>query len=165
MLTGILVSIVTVAGALASEPGVHLQRATLTVSDLEKSLAFYRDGLGFRVRTRSPYDTPALRRMFAIPNDAQPELLILDAHAEQSRALALIHAPGMTADAASNRVNAPALVFSTAQLDQLHARLEQSGVEVLLPPTVLHDFSGKPYGRESAYLDPDGVRVILFEYD
>jgi hypothetical protein len=40
-----------------------------------------------------------------------------------------------------------------------------NGHEVLLAPTPLNDFSGKPFGREAAYLDPDGVRVILFEYE
>ena len=58
------------AFALAASPSwageaPRLQRATLTVSDLERSLAFYRDLLGFTVRATMAYETPALRTMFA----------------------------------------------------------------------------------------------------
>ena len=35
--------------------------------------------------------------------------------------------------------------------------------EEVLPPTPLNDFQGRPLGREALYLDPNGVRVVLFE--
>ena len=144
---------------------VTLQRATLTVSDVERSIAFYRDLLGFTVSARSEYDTPALRRMFAVPDGATPELVLLDAGAGQPRALALVHAPGLVTDRQANRTGAPALLFNTSRLDDIHHAMLAAGAEVVLPPTPLNDFAGNPFGREAAYLDPDGVRVILFEYE
>ena len=58
----------------------------------------YRDLLGFTVSARSEYDTPALRSMFNIPDDATPGLVLLDAGSEQPRALALVHATWMPLD-------------------------------------------------------------------
>jgi catechol 2,3-dioxygenase-like lactoylglutathione lyase family enzyme len=144
---------------------VSLQRATLTVADLERSIAFYRDLLGFTLRSRSAYDTPALRRMFAIPPGVSPELALLDSSEQQPRSLALLSAQGIQTDPRANRSVAPALLFQTKLIDEIHLAMVAADVEILLPPTPLNDFAGKPFGREAAYLDPDGVRVILFEYD
>lgn len=144
---------------------VQLQRATLPVSDLERSIAFYTEQLGFTLRSRTEYDTPALRSMFAIPEGASPELALLDAGEGQPRALALVYARGQAVDADANRISAPALLFNTRDLDEVHARMQAAGTTVLLPPTPLLDFSGQPYGLEAAYLDPDGVRIILFDHD
>ncbi len=151
--------------AAATEPidPVRLQRATLTVANLEDSIAYYRDLLGFTVSSRSAYDTPALRQIFNLPAGAVPELVLLDAGQQQPRTLALVGAAGIQIDHDENRRSAPALIFNTAQMDAIHAAMKAAGQQILLPPTPLNDFSGKPFGREAAYLDPDGVRVILFE--
>jgi catechol 2,3-dioxygenase-like lactoylglutathione lyase family enzyme len=144
---------------------LSLQRATLTVSDLDASTTFYTQVIGFTVSGRSAYDTPALRTMFDLEEGSEPQLVLLDASGDQPRALALIAATGKTIDANANRRNAPALVLNTGDIDALHERARLAGVEVLLPPTPLNDFSGKPFGREAAYFDPDGVRVVVFQYD
>jgi catechol 2,3-dioxygenase-like lactoylglutathione lyase family enzyme len=142
---------------------LQFQRATLTVSDMDRSLHFYRDLLGFTISGDARYDTPALRTMFHIPEGATPRLVLLDASATQPRALALVHADGLAVDAAANTRNAPALVVNTTAMDTIMGRMEASDITVVLPPTPLNDFSGKPFGREAMVLDPDGVRVVLFE--
>lgn len=142
---------------------LQFQRATLTVSDMDRSLQFYRDLLGFTVSGDARYDTPALRSMFHIPEGTTPRLVLLDASATQPRALALVHADGLAVDAAANTRNAPALVVNTTELDAIMARMDASDVTVVLPPTPMNDFSGKPFGREAMVLDPDGVRLVLFD--
>ena len=144
---------------------VTLQRATLTVANLERSLDFYRDILGLTVSARSAYDTPALRKMFHVPERSKPELVLLDAGPEQPRALALVNAEGLAPDRGANLRHAPALLFNTAEMDRIHDAMLNSGFEILLAPSPMYDFGGNPFGREAAYLDPDGVRVILFEYE
>ena len=42
-------------------------------------------------------------------------------------------------------------------------RLVAAETRVIVPPTPLNDFSGNPFGREAMVLDPDGVRIVLFE--
>ena len=142
-----------------------LQRATLTVNDMDRSIAFYTEVIGMQLASRSSYDTPALRTMFHLDEGSEPELALLDASEAQPRALALVAATGREVDAAGNRLHAPALVLNSTDINALHARAEAAGVEVLLPPTPLNDFSGNPFGREAAYVDPDGVRVVVFQYD
>ena len=151
------------AGASSALADLQFQRATLTVGDVDRSLHFYRDLLGFTVSGDARYDTPALRTMFHVPDGVTPRLVLLDASPTQPRALALVHAEGLQVDAAANARNAPALVVNTTELDAIMERMEESGVMVILPPTPLNDFSGKPFGREAMVLDPDGIRLVLFE--
>ena len=158
-----LLAFALTAPALSAEQAPRLQRATLTVTDLDRSLAFYRDLLGFTVRATMAYETPAMRTLFHLPEGANPTLTLLDAGEAQPRALALVSADGVEIDRAANLRNAPALVLTVSDMDAIDAAMRGAGVEVLLPPTPLLDFSGKPMGREAAYVDPDGVRVVLFE--
>lgn len=156
--------LLVLAAVLLLSPGTQgatLARATLVVSDLEASLAFYRDLLDFRVGARMAYDTPALRRMFRIPDGASPTLVLLDG-SEQPRALGLVAAEGLVVDAAANRANAPALVVNTGAIVELDRRLRAAGVPVVVPPTPLRGFDGRVIGTEAMYLDPDGVRIVLF---
>lgn len=156
---------VTLLAALLLSLGVQgasLERATLAVSDLEASLAFYRDLLGFRVSARMAYDTPALRRMFNVPDGASPTLVLLDGDS-QPRVLGLVAAEGLAVDPAANRANAPALVVTTDAIDAMDRRLRAAGTPVVVPPTPLRAFDGRVIGTEAMYLDPDGVRIVLFD--
>jgi catechol 2,3-dioxygenase-like lactoylglutathione lyase family enzyme len=153
----------TVALPGVAAPAATLQRATLTVSDLDASLAFYRDLLGFTVSGRASYDTPALRRMFRVPDGVIPELVLLDG-VDQSRVLALVAADGLTVDAGANTRHAPALVVTTDDIGRLDERLRAAGTPVIVPPTPLRAFDGSLLGVEAMYLDPDGVRVVVFDY-
>ena len=157
------VFLLLIAGTLKAD--LSLQRATITVSDLDESIAFYTEVVGFTLNNRSHYDTESLRTLFHLDEGANPELALLDASPDQPRALALVSADGVKVDADANRKYAPAILVNSTAMDELHTRALEHGVEVLLPPTALNDFSGKPFGREAAYYDPDGVRVVVFEYD
>lgn len=161
--------LVFIALILGLSPGtrvaaqVSLQRATITTADMEASIAFYRDLLGFTVSGDARYDTPALRTMFHIPEGATPRLVLLDASDEQPRALALVSAPALDIDAEANQRHAPALVLNVSDMDGIQKKMQAAGVVEVLPPTPLNDFQGRPFGREAAYLDPSGVRIVLFE--
>jgi len=161
--TFLFLYLLTPAILMAEKPSISLQRATISVSDVDKALAFYRDLLGFSVSSNTPYDTPAIRSMFHIPDDSMPNLVLLDAGESQPRALALVYAEGLEIDREANARHAPALVFNVTNMDDLHQSMLTAKVTVVLPPTTLLGFSGAPVGREAAYLDPDGVRVVLFE--
>ena len=68
-------------------------------------------------------------------------------------------------DADANRRNAPALVLATNDIETVMERARAAGVEIALPPTPLNDFEGNPFGHEAMLIDPDGVRVVVFQYD
>lgn len=130
---------------------------------MEKSLIFYRDILGFTVRSVTQYDTPSLRQMFHVPEGVVAEFALLDASTKQPRALGLVYAPGVVIDRKANMRYAPAIVYSTNSMDIIHKRMLAQNVDVLQAPADLLDFSGNAIGREAAYYDPDGARVVLFE--
>lgn len=172
VLTNLLVALLLPGGLLAQddatgtvdpEAEIRLQRATITVSDAVVSIAFYRDLLGFKVSSDNVYDSPALRQMFNIPPGSTPRLVLLDGSAGQARALGLVSADGLAVDREANRLNAPALVLTVNRLDKIHQRLLTAQVEVVQAPAVLLGFNGQAIGREAMYLDPDGVRIVLFE--
>jgi len=142
---------------------VVLQRATMTVSDADASIRFYRDLLGFTVSSDRAYDSPTLRHMFNIPPDSQPRFVLLNGTPDQPRALAFISADGLEVDREANRLNAPALVITVNRMDEIDLRLQEAEVEVIQTPSVLLGFDSNPIGREAMYLDPDGVRIVLFE--
>lgn len=168
----LLVALATPGGLLAQdqvtatldpEAEIRLQRATITVSDADRSIAFYQDLLGFKVSSDNAYDSPALRQMFNIPPGSTPRLVLLDGSAGQARALGLVSADGLVINSESNRLNAPALVLTVNRLDEIHQRLLAAQVETVQAPAVLLGFNGQAIGREAMYLDPDGVRIVLFE--
>lgn len=143
-------------------PDVALKRVNLLVRDMERSLAIYRDILGFRIFqcTESgpqSYSYP----VFRLPPQARLRFCTLDS-ATEVRALALTQVTGIELPAqTSPRLSAP--VIRVAHLDDIRARLEAAGLEVVEPRRSKtaegHEFS------EMAFTDPDGHLVVLYQLD
>jgi catechol 2,3-dioxygenase-like lactoylglutathione lyase family enzyme len=110
--------------------GVRLEGLTLPVSDLERSLAFYRDLLGFGVEYRNGSTIALLRIGWGT--------------------LGLLHAeaPGPAGPRTNVHVE-----LTTDDLDGLYGDLRGRGAEFLEPPR------DKPWERAMSLLDPDGYRV------
>ncbi len=125
----------------------------LTVSSLERSVAFYRDALGFEVRddveyggmhwiTVGPPDQPATS-IVLYPPAANPG--ITD---DERRTIAEMMAKGTYAS----------INLATADLDGTFERLQASGAEVVQEPTE------QPYGvRDCAFRDPAGNLIRIQE--
>lgn len=128
----------------------HIDVITLAVSDLERSLEFYRDGLGLEssglVGTEYPGDavTPAgAAAMFKLGNGL---LLMLYPRSELAKdaniALGPVH---------SGEFSIGHIVQSRAEVDALLADAEKAGATLTDRP---HD---RPWGIYSGYFrDPDG---------
>jgi lactoylglutathione lyase len=119
--------------------GVRLTYAIVFVSDMERSVAFYRDVLGLPLRFRSPgwteFDT----------GGATLALHAADGPASAGR-------PGP--DLPPGRCR-PGL--SVTDLDAFHARVEAQGVPCVQEP---EDLFG---ARIAQYADPDGLTVSVAE--
>jgi len=160
------------ACALASDPvraadeaavrEVALKRVNLLVRDLDRSLAVYRDILGFRnaqVSQSSPqsYSYP----VFRLPAQAKLRFCTLDS-ATENRALALTEVTGIELPAPGPIVTSTP-VIRVEDFDEVHARLKAAGLDVVEPRR-----SKTPEGRdfnELAFTDPDGHLVVLYELD
>lgn len=108
---------------------IRLEGLTLPVADLARSLAFYRDLLGFAVT----YESPA----FALVRIGDGSLGLLRAAA-----------PGPAGPRANVHVE-----LSTDDLDGLYDELTRRGAAFSGPPT------DRPWERAVSLLDPDGYRV------
>jgi lactoylglutathione lyase len=107
----------------------------VNVSDMARSVAFYRDALGLKLKFESPgwseFDTGTTT---------------LALHGAGSPA---------TPSAAPNPAGTCSIGFSVPDLDKAHAGLKERGVRFVMPPTVQE----REGIRLAVALDPDGLPV------
>jgi catechol 2,3-dioxygenase-like lactoylglutathione lyase family enzyme len=122
-------------------------------SDPEASLAFYRDTLGFEVRKDVGYG--GMRWITVGPADQPGTSIVLEPPAadpgitdDERRTIAEMMAKGSFAR----------IVLATGDLDDVFARLQASGAEVVQEPTE------QPHGvRDCAFRDPAGNLIRINE--
>jgi len=141
-----------------SEP-VRFKRAALIVADLDRSLALYRDALGFTLESikQSAADSYSYE-IFDIPADRRLRMAALDGPADQVRTLALIEVTPALPPAAGPRA---ATVIATADLDSALARAARVPGVAILPERELRTHDGR-IGREVGLVDPDGHAIVLY---
>jgi len=120
-----------------------LEHVNLTVADLRRSISFYQNVLGLRIRWRG------------LTSDGQPA-----AHVGDDRCyLALFQAvpPADPAETDYSKVGFNHLGFVVDDLDAVRTRLEQEGV------APHHEADYEP-GVRLYFMDHDGVEVELVQY-
>lgn len=126
---------------------ISLQYSQITVTDIDESLAFYRDALGLEVRN----DVAAGGfRWVTLGSPAQPDLEIVlsEPHAGRSQA------DGDALEELLTKGVLPHIVFRTDDVDESFEKIRASGAEVLQEPT------DQPWGpRDCAFRDPSGNTV------
>jgi catechol 2,3-dioxygenase-like lactoylglutathione lyase family enzyme len=125
--------------------GVSRAGAILAVADVDRSVAFYRDLLGFAVE--AVYDDPP----YATLSRAGARLSLAEqGHAAEDR-------PGVAMAAPPDPSRADVvLVLEVADALAVHAELQGGGVEFLAPPY------SPPWGGHRFFLrDPDGFLVEI----
>jgi len=141
----------------------RLSHHGLCVSDLERSLAFYRDGLGFAEVSRLRFEDPGTHRLLGLPG-AVLEAVYLR---RDGVTLELLHfpRPGTHLGAGPrpmNQVGLTHLSFLVDELDALLAKLRALGGSVLEATRL--DSGGR--GNDAIFVtDPDGTRIELVAGD
>jgi predicted enzyme related to lactoylglutathione lyase len=130
-----------------------IHTSSLPYDDPEASLAFYRDALGFEVRTDVGGGT--MRWITLGPAGQQDTSILLAPPAVD---------PGITDDERRTILEMMAkgtygwILLATADLDETFAKVEASGAEVVQEPIA------QPYGiRDCAFRDPAGNMVRIQE--
>jgi predicted enzyme related to lactoylglutathione lyase len=128
---------------------ISLKFTNVTVTDVDESIAFYRDALGLAVQNDVGYGE---YRWVTHGSDAQPGLGIVISvpHAGRSQE------DGDTLQALLTKGVLPLLVFSTDDVDALFEKVRASGAEVLQEPM---DQDWGP--RDCAFRDPSGNTVRI----
>jgi catechol 2,3-dioxygenase-like lactoylglutathione lyase family enzyme len=135
----------------------------LCVSELERALVFYRDGLGFREVSRLAFADPGTRRLLGLPG-AKLEAVYLR---RDGTTLELLHFPEPGTHLARgprpmNQVGLTHLSFLVEDLDAALAKLGALGGRVLAETRL----GGPGAGPKAVFVtDPDGTRIELVEGD
>jgi catechol 2,3-dioxygenase-like lactoylglutathione lyase family enzyme len=142
--------------------GVH--HTSRTVSDMDRSLAFYRDLLGMAVVVDTEMEGPMLEREVAMPG-AHLRFVLLDTGGPTRLELLQYYAPDgapLPADASPADVGAHHVALLVDDLRTAHEQLDAAGVEFTWPPQQVD--AGDFEGHWTAYCyDPDGLIVELWQ--
>ena len=141
----------------------RLSHHGLCVSDLERALPFYRDGLGFAEVSRLRFADAGTEKLLGIPGVVLEAVYLR----RDGTTLELLHFPQPGTQLAAgprpiNQVGLTHLSFLVSDLDGVLAKLRALGATVL--ETTRLDSQGK--GSNAIFVtDPDGTRIELVEGD
>jgi uncharacterized glyoxalase superfamily protein PhnB len=130
---------------------VKLYICTLAVDDHDKALAFYRDALGFEVRTDVG---SGRRRWITVGPHSQPDINILLAPPAPDPGISPSDREAISDLLAKGLLGW--LNFSTSDLEGIFDRVQATGAEVVQEPM------DQPYGaRDCAFRDPAGNLIRI----
>ncbi len=135
----------------------------LQVSDLETSLRFYRDLLGFKeVATRVAAD-PYLAELVGYPGvELHVAFLRFPASEHILELLEYRNVPRQAVDTGTANPGTAHVCVSVDDLRSVHRTLRDAGVEFVSEPVLVT--SGPNKGRIAVYAkDPDGIRVEFLQ--
>jgi catechol 2,3-dioxygenase-like lactoylglutathione lyase family enzyme len=147
---------------MAAARGLH--HTGYTVSDLDRSVAFYRDLLGCEVLVEQEKEGGYLAAIVGYP-DAHVRMAHLRVPGAEHviELFEYLTPAGTRADVEPRNVGASHLCFLVDDLPALYEQLREKGVDSFVSPPVEVD-TGVNKGGYALYLrDPDGISVELFQ--
>jgi catechol 2,3-dioxygenase-like lactoylglutathione lyase family enzyme len=147
---------------MAAVRGLH--HTSYTVSDLDRSVAFYRDLLGCEVLAEQEKEGGYLAAIVGYP-DAHVRMAHLRVPGAEHviELFEYLTPAGTRADVEPRNVGASHLCFLVDDLPALYEQLREQGVDSFVSPPVEVD-TGVNKGGCALYLrDPDGISVELFQ--
>ena len=141
--------------------GIH--HTCITVSDLEGSIAFYRDLLGLELVMTEESERSGDDRSKALGvARAKVKLAILRAGDAQVELIEYVTAKGRPYDRHNNDTGAMHIAFQVADIDAVYQRMVDQGVRFTSPPTTIP--AGPMAGwRWTYFFDPDGVSLEIIQ--
>jgi len=138
--------------------GVRFQRANFLVSNLEQSLLFYRDILGFEVAFIKDSESDSYSYpVFEIEADRAMRFAVLSL-ADQPRVMALTEVSGGLPELPHPRRSA--IVLEVPNIDEVLEKSRQAGLKVY-PEEHLVTQDGRE-GREIGIVDADDNLVVIY---
>ncbi|MGE0822737.1 MAG: VOC family protein [Candidatus Binatia bacterium] len=149
-------------------PFSEIHHVAIAVSDMERSIAFYRDILGFRKTLDMPLDSPSLDRLLRMHPGTTGRSVILQQGMSTVGEVELVQfSPAPTTPTpAKGAGGLGAFLLSFAvkdeELDDVYQRLLKKGIACYSEPQVL-ELPG--YGATRAVIleDPDGQMIELIQ--
>ena len=145
---------------------LQVHHGGITVSDMDASLRFYRDGLGLEVTLDAIRDAPYLHETLAVPFTALRYVLLRVPGTETGAIVELLEYQGAETMPAAARPSDPGnghLCLQVRDAVALHARLRDRGYRSRSTETVPITAGSNAGGRIVYVADPDGYWVELLE--
>jgi catechol 2,3-dioxygenase-like lactoylglutathione lyase family enzyme len=134
-----------------------------TVADIARSIAFYRDLLGFEVVAEQIGEAEYLGRVVGFPGERmRMAFLRVPGDGHQLELLEYLVHPGEPTPRETNRPGNGHICLVVDDLAAIHARLAAAGVQFMSEPADIT--AGVNKGARAVYArDPDGFTVELFQ--
>jgi catechol 2,3-dioxygenase-like lactoylglutathione lyase family enzyme len=146
---------------MAKVVGAH--HTGFTVRSLERSIAFYRDLLGFEVVFRWNPRAPYIGELVGYPDvDLHAAVLSIPGSSVFLELLEYRGIPEVAVDMSNGNIGNGHIAFKVDELDPLYERLVARGVTSVSRP-VTPTIGPNRGGRAVYVIDPDGFRVELIE--
>lgn len=130
---------------------------SFTVSNMERSLAFYRDLLGMEVISDRIAPAEFAEKITGIPG-AELRVVYVQAGGYKLELIQYLKSQGERIDPRTNRPGSVHLGFNVDDVDQAYAELTAHGVKVQSPPMLVGGGPNKG-GRGLYFVDPDGITL------
>jgi catechol 2,3-dioxygenase-like lactoylglutathione lyase family enzyme len=135
-----------------------------TVSDIERSIAFYRDALGMQLVHRQEGTAPYLATVTGFPG-VRLQIAFLKISPDDPHVLELLQYVSHPAEPTDRATNRPGNGHLCFKVDDIHAgyrTLCAKGIPVISPPALIT--AGVNEGAYAVYLrDPDGFTIELYQ--
>lgn len=141
----------------------RMHHTGFTVKSLERSIAFYRDILGFELAFQWNPQAPYIGELVGYPTvDLHGAILRLPGTDVCLELLEYRNVNAVPVDMGNGNVGNGHIAFNVDNLIELYAALVKKGVKSVSPPVT--PTIGPNKGGKAVYLiDPDGFRVELIE--
>jgi catechol 2,3-dioxygenase-like lactoylglutathione lyase family enzyme len=142
-----------------------VRRTTVVVSNMERSLAFYRDLLGMDVYYQGEIGNPGASAVTAVDCESI-RMVVLNVGGAELGMVGLMEIRGARPALAATqwdtrlKTGEAILVIPTENMKLLHQRLLEAGACVVAPPVRI-EVPGRPEVHEMMVRDPDGLVVNL----
>jgi lactoylglutathione lyase len=147
---------------------VDVWHTSFTVSDLDRSVVFYRDLLGLELRLEQAQDNEYTRRFVGYPDASLrvAQFSLTGGNPQRSshilELVQYIAPPGHELDLAIANVGVAHLAFEVEDLSEMYERLKGAGVHFVSEPVDITEGVNRG-GRTVYFHDPDGITLEMVE--
>ncbi len=134
---------------------------SFTVSDMDRSVAFYRDLLGMEVISERTAPAEFASKVTGIPG-AELKIVYLQAGGYKLELIQYLKSVGERIDPRTNRPGSAHLAFNVDDIDRAYAELSAKGVKFQSEPQLVG--GGPNKGARAVYfVDPDGFTIEFIQ--
>jgi catechol 2,3-dioxygenase-like lactoylglutathione lyase family enzyme len=140
---------------------INVNHTSFTVSDLDRSISFYRNFLGLELISLTGRDPAFSEKVTGIPG-ANLKIAYLQAPGHRLELIQYLSPSGEKLDCRTNNIGSAHLAFNVDNLPALYADLKAKGVQFKSEP--LEVPAGPNKGTMAVYFtDPDGITLEFLQ--